>query len=122
MSKTALAFSPPPIRGTETPPDGIKWIAVDFDNTLCDAPFDAGLGVAVMGQPIPGTLEKCQELVEHGYKIVIHTSRPWYDYEAIEAWLNFYGYPYRSIVCGKLQALAYVDDRNIDHRAESWLP
>lgn len=104
------------------PPDGLKWMAVDFDNTLAQGRYNLATGENGMGPPIPGTLAKCQELVDHGYKIVIHTSRPWFDYEAIEKWLTHYGYPFSAIVCGKLQALGYVDDRNIDHRSPSWLP
>lgn len=118
----ASSFTPPRLRGDEPPPHGLKWIAVDFDNTLCQTNYDLQTGENPMGPAIPGTLEKCLELVANGYKIVIHTSRPWYDYEAIEAWLRYHHYPFHSIVCGKLQARGYVDDRNIDHRAESWLP
>jgi len=100
----------------------MKWIAIDFDLTLAANTYDIETGENPMGAPLPGTLGKCRELVDHGYKIVIHTSRPWYDYEVVEAWLMHYGYPFHSIVCGKLQALAYIDDRNIDMRSPSWLP
>lgn len=118
-----MTFTPPAARsGDAPPPDGLKWVAVDFDHTLATGLFDLETGQNPIGDPIPGTLGKCRELVTHGYKVVIHTSRPWFDYEAIEAWLDHYGYPYHAIVCGKLQAVAYVDDRNIDMRAASWVP
>lgn len=112
-----------PIRsGALPPPEGLLWIAVDFDNTLAECHFDLETGINHIGDAIPGALAKCQELADHGYKIIIHTSRPWWDYEAIEEWLNGHGFPYSRIVCGKLMARAYVDDRNIAVNRESWLP
>lgn len=123
MSETDQGFSPPALRsGALPPPDGLKWVAVDFDNTLSRCRFNLETGDNLPREPMPGSLRKCRELIEHGYKIVIHTSRPWWDYELIEAWLDHYGYPYSAIVCGKLQAVAYVDDRNIDVNEPSWLP
>lgn len=124
MSSTAQAGKPPtPIRsGAVPPPDGLLWVAVDFDNTLAECHFDLETGVNVIGDPMPGARDKCCELFNHGYKIIIHTSRPWWDYEAIEEWLILHDFPFSRIVCGKLMALAYVDDRNILHTAPSWLP
>lgn len=105
---------PPPDRHD----DRLLWIAVDFDNTLATTIWPQ----EGIGEPIESSIEKCHELVKNGYKIVIHTSRPWMDYEAIEWWLTKHDVPFSRIVCGKLMAKAYVDDRNIDMNAESWLP
>jgi hypothetical protein len=52
----------------------------------------------------------------------MHTARPWTDYEAIEAWCAHHNIPHRRIVCGKILAAAYVDDRAIHADAERWIP
>ena len=101
------------------PRTDLRWIAVDFDGTLAEKtppPWP-------LGAPIWVNIGKCNELYDHGWKIIIHTARPWSDYEAIEAWLCYVGVPFSRIVCGKLLAHRYIDDRNgpsVD--AESWLP
>ena len=58
-------------------------------------------------------------LVANGYKIIIHTSRAWNEYDIIEKWLDDWKIPHRRIVCGKLFAKYYIDDRNIEFNG-SW--
>ena len=53
---------------------------------------------------------------------MVHTARPWSDYEAIQKALNAVGWGHLRIVCGKLLAMAYIDDRAINASEESWLP
>lgn len=65
-----------------------------------------------IGVPIPKTVKWVKAQVLQGRKIIIHTSRSWADYEAIERWLKDYDIPYTLIVCGKLLAATYLDDRN----------
>ena len=88
--------------------DKLYWLAVDLDGTLAE-PIWPQVGI---GAPIPAGINYCREMNDKGMKIVIHTSRSWEDYEGIERWLNDHEVPFKAIVCGKLLALRYVDDRN----------
>ena len=86
----------------------LLWHAVDLDSTLAESvwPEDG------IGEPIPAAIVYCKHVREElGEKIAIWTSRPWADYEAIERWLNDHGVPWDKIVCGKLLAKVYIDDR-----------
>lgn len=84
-----------------------KWKAVDLDKTLAENVWpDLGIGA-----PIPEGIHYCRQATELGFRVVIHTSRPWWDYENIERWLNDHEVPFKAIVCGKLWADEYVDDR-----------
>lgn len=96
----------------------LNWLAVDFDNTLAKSVWPR----PGIGGVMPGVLDKIAEAIEAGWKIVVHTSRSWADYEQIELWLKTNEVPYHRIVCGKLLAAAYIDDRNIAADAESWIP
>ncbi len=103
---------------TIEPRTNLIWAAVDFDGTLAEHVWpDPGIG-----EPIQDNIDKLVELVQNGYKIIIHTSRGWEGYELIEAWLNHYSIPFDRIVCGKLLAKVYIDDRAIPADAESWMP
>lgn len=87
----------------------LLWYAVDLDGTLAEDiwPEDG------IGQPIDPAVDFCFRIKADGYKIAIWTSRPWADYEAIERWLDDHQIPWNKIVCGKLLAKVYVDDRAI---------
>lgn len=98
--------------------DGLKWAATDLDGTLAHSIWPE-LGI---GEPIWKNIGKMNELIDEGYKIVIHTSRHWSDYEMIEQWLEHYNIPVTKIVCGKPLAKMYIDDKAINADAESWLP
>jgi hypothetical protein len=100
----------------------LKWIAVDFDGTLAVKTWSPDNPTHVTGQPIRANLDKLREVNDAGYNVVIHTARPWSDYQAIESWLDFYNVKYKGIVCGKLLAAAYIDDRGINASAPSWIP
>jgi hypothetical protein len=110
------------------PPRGkLLWAAVDLDGTLAEGVWTADNPTADIG-PVKvyknGRTAKdlAIELVKAGYKIVVHTARSWTDYENIEKWLNHNGIPFRGIVCGKLLAAMYIDDRAISAFEYSWLP
>lgn len=111
-----MTFELPPPRSE------LKWAGVDLDGTLAQPVWTPDNPTSDIGDPIWENLAKLDELVEEGFKIVIHTSRPWTDYEAIEAWLNHYGIPFREIQCGKPLYVIYVDDRAREADAWSWLP
>lgn len=107
---------------TVPPRDDLLWIAVDLDGTIAEPIWTPQNPTSAIGDPIQRNLVKLREAVRRGYKPVIHTSRPWTDYEAIETWLNHHDVPFRGIVCGKLLAAAYCDDRAISADASSWIP
>lgn len=100
----------------------LLWIAVDLDGTLAEPIWTPENPTSAIGDPIKVNVLKLREAVRKGYKVVIHTSRPWSDYEAIEAWLNLHEIPFKAIQCGKLLAAAYVDDRAIHAGASNWTP
>ena len=100
----------------------LLWIGVDLDGTLATPLWTPENPTSEIGDPIWENIEKLQEAVSAGYKPIVHTSRPWTDYEAIENWLHHYGVPFREIQCGKPLYAAYIDDRAIRADAESWVP
>lgn len=104
------------------PRGDLLWAAIDLDGTLAEGIWTPDNPTSKIGDPIWPNVRKARELEAAGYKNIIHTSRGWTDYENIEGWLNHYNVPYRRIVCGKLLAAVYVDDRNKDINAESWIP
>jgi hypothetical protein len=110
------------------PPRGnLLWAAVDLDGTLAEGVWTPDNPTTDIGPvkvyPSGKTArDLCLELVEAGYKIVVHTSRGYTDLENIERWLEHHKIPYRQVVCGKLLAAVYIDDRNRDIFEESWVP
>lgn len=98
------------------------WLAVDLDGTLAEGIWTPENPTSAIGDPIRVNVAKLKDAVKAGYKPVIHTSRPWTDYEAIEAWLNHHEIPFKGIVCGKLLAAAYIDDRAIHAGDAHWTP
>lgn len=90
----------------------LKWIAVDFDGTIADTSIDNNFRLESVS-PVKGAVEGLYELAKMGWKIIVYTSRPWSEYNEIEKWLEENNVPYRRIICGKLMARYYVDDRNL---------
>lgn len=102
------------------PRKNLIWLAVDLDSTLAYPTWKADQKRSVIGDPIPENVAKLLEAVEHGYKVIIHTARGWVDLEMIEEWLKLHDIPYRQVICGKLLAHRYVDDKAINAREEKW--
>jgi hypothetical protein len=102
--------------------DSLLWYAIDLDKTLAQSNWSPDNPTFEIGEPMWENIRKAREVEAAGYKIIVHTSRPWGDYENIEGWLNHYNVPYRRIVCGKLLAIRYVDDKAINADEASWLP
>jgi len=102
--------------------DRLLWLAVDLDGTLAEPIWSPENPTSAIGDPIGRNVVKLREAVRRGYKAVVHTARPWSDYEAIEAWLIANDVPFRAIVCGKLLAGLYIDDRARNADESSWLP
>ena len=116
MSREMTAHSeyPPPQR------EDLIWCAIDFDGTIAYSTWSPEDPLALPGEPIERNIRKLRQLVEAGYKIVVHTSRSWCDYELIEAYLNLHHIPFSRIVCGKLLARVYVDDRAVHADDPDW--
>lgn len=91
----------------------LKWLAVDFDGTIASKNSDF-----TIGQPIQENIKKLQECIDLGYKIIIHTARHWEDYSKIEEWLINNNIKFKAIVCGKILAHRYIDDRAIPADAD----
>lgn len=120
----------------KTPPRGkLLWLAVDLDDTLAKGVWDPETLDTGIGPPKYENVQKMVQAWEAGFKIVIHTSRPWHDYEMIESWLENHShydflrgenYPLshyvKAIQCGKLLAAAYIDDRAIHESERTWIP
>jgi hydroxymethylpyrimidine pyrophosphatase-like HAD family hydrolase len=103
------------------PRSQLKWIALDHDGTMSTSTWSPENPTSEIGEPIWENVSKALALVADGFKLVVHTARPWADYEALESFYDHYDIPVRSIVCGKLLAVAYVDDRGIPASHPSWL-
>lgn len=102
--------------------DTLIWVGVDLDGTLSEPIWTPDNPTSEIGDPIWKNINKVRELVENGFKIIIHTSRAWTDYPIIEQWLIHYIVPFKEIQCGKPLYAAYVDDRAIHSEEESWIP
>lgn len=109
-------FKPQPLKSK------LIWVGVDLDGTLAKPVWTPENPTTEIGDPIWSNVDKLEALVAMGYKIFIHTSRPWTDYQIIEQWLQHYDIPYKEIQCGKPLYAAYIDDRAIRAEEDSWLP
>lgn len=101
-----MPFLPPP------PRSDLLWLAVDLDQTLSASEWSPDNPVTPPGDPIEENVAELRRCVSLGWKVAIHTSRSWAEYQVIEEWLNYHKIPFKIIVCGKLLAYRYVDDRN----------
>lgn len=97
-------------------------VGVDLDGTLAEPVWTPENPTDEIGAPIWRNVNKLVELHNAGYKIYIHTSRPDWQVELIEAWLEEHDIPYRDVRCGKPLFKLYIDDRARHADAESWLP
>lgn len=99
----------------------LKWVALDHDGTMFKSTWTQANPTADIGEPIWDNFLKALDLIDAGFKLVVHTARPWADYEALESAYAHYGLDVRAIVCGKLLAVAYVDDRAVHADHPDWL-
>lgn len=110
------SFTPPPPRAE------LKWCAVDLDGTIARGVWTPDNPTSLVGDPISHNVVKLRDLHARGWKIAIHTARPWNDYEAIESWVERWSIPVDRIICGKLLAAAYIDDQAIHAEHPDWTP
>lgn len=90
---------------------------IDFDGVLA-ASIWPHRGI---GKPLLYNHDKLRALDRAGYKVVIHTARPWSDYDTLVSWLQLYDLPFTAVVCGKFLARKYIDDKAINSEEASWL-
>ena len=112
----APKFTPPP------PRSNLQWVGVDLDETLAQGIWTPENPTAEIGPPIAGNVAKVRALAAQGWKIHVHTSRPWHEVEHIKGWLRFHGVPFAGIQCGKPLYAAYIDDRAIFAGDDDWTP
>jgi len=88
-----------------------KWIGVDLDNTIAESAWSKDrFGI---GKPLAGAVKVLQKLNKLGWKIVVYTVRPSYQYRDIEKYCKYYKIPVREILTGKPMFKFVVDDRNL---------
>lgn len=102
--------------------DTLNWVGVDLDGTIAEHIWTPEDPTPRIGDPIWDNVKKVQALAAKGFKIIIHTSRYWGDYELIEHWLRHYNIPFKEIQCGKPLYAAYIDDRAINADDPDWTP
>lgn len=113
----------PPKNYQQPPPRGnLFWVYIDLDNTLAEGIWTPDNPVTDIGDPIDANVKKARHVAAEGFKIVIHTSRAWTDYEAIEYWLRYWQVPFDNIQCGKPLGALYIDDRARHSDAFDWSP
>ena len=90
-----------------TVPEGFEWVGVDLDRTIARSIWpEVGIG-----EPIPEGVEAARHYHSEGYRIIIYTSRSWFDHGRIQAWLEHHGVKFDQIVCGKVAVGLLIDDR-----------
>lgn len=104
------------------PRSELLWVGVDLDDTLARSLWSPENPTTEIGDPIWANVYKLRQVVTEGYRIHIHSSRPWTDYEAIKGWLRHWDIPFDQIQLGKPLYILYVDDKARNADAESWLP
>jgi len=94
----------------------MKVIAVDFDGTITN-----GGEWNEESNPMEPNHAMKQHLIKEfdgtkGAFIVVYTARPHIHHEFLRRWLTKYGIPFNAIVCGKVRADVYIDDKAINAR------
>lgn len=99
-------------------PTYTKTLAIDFDGVLHD--YKNPVEGKKMGEPLAGAVAALDELYDRRYKLIIHTVKATTDSgkQAVEDWLDYYGFEYHDITAIKPRADHYIDDRAIHHT--SW--
>lgn len=109
---------------TIPPRNNLRWLGIDLDGTLAAPIWTADNPTTDIGAPLENNVGKLRRAVAKGFKVIIHTSRPWTDYENIEGWLRHHNIPFREIQCGKPLYYRYIDDRAIvadENDEEEWV-
>jgi hydroxymethylpyrimidine pyrophosphatase-like HAD family hydrolase len=84
-------------------------IAFDLDGTLArETPGKEG---GEIGEPIFPNIDLAMKWMREGNLVFIFTARGWWEYEVIRSWMEKNGLKDAVLVCGKLHADIYFDDR-----------
>lgn len=96
-----------------------KVVAIDLDGVIHNYK-NPPLPGKVMSEPFADAEEKIDDLIQRGFKIVIHTVKATTPEgkQAVIDWLDYYTIDYHEVTAVKPNALYYVDDRAIRHT--SW--
>lgn len=94
----------------------MKIYAVDLDDTIAEGTWHPTQAKSVIGEPKESIIWWVNRWYGEGAQIIIHTARSWSDKPLIEAWLQTNEVPYHAVVCGKLLANYYIDDKAISVR------
>ena len=84
-------------------------VLVDFDGVIHAYSRGWSDGTAY-DSPLPGAKEALQAMVDHGYEVVIFSTR---SSGQILEWLRLHGFPRYRVTDQKLPAIAIIDDRAI---------
>jgi uncharacterized protein (DUF1786 family) len=84
-------------------------LAIDFDDTIYNH-----------GQPMSGVAYALQELLDRGYRLVIHTlrARTSSGKAYVVEWMDRYDLPYHEVTAIKPDAILYIDNRAL--RFTTW--
>jgi len=90
--------------------------AIDFDGTITNEagdPYDSSTWVELDKKTVNEKVRMFMVnlLLEDEPTIVVYTARDWSDYYPIYRWLRDKRVPFNYLVCGKLKADVYLDDR-----------
>lgn len=103
-------------------------LAIDIDGTICSFRQEGQTYADV--EPLPGAVEKLQEMKKNGHYIILLTARHMKTCngnvglvvarqgKTLLDWLGKHGIPYDEIWFGKPQADIYIDDNG--YRFQSW--
>lgn len=90
-------------------------IIIDLDGTICTEEKTYSRALA---KPLPGAVEKLNQLYEQGHTLIIYSARTWMEYEMTADWLAKHGFRYHQLVLGKPVGDVWLDDRAI--RFQGW--
>lgn len=93
-------------------------LAIDFDGVIHD--HTAPIKGKRMGEPLSGSKEALDDLIDKGFRIVIYSvkARTPSGNAAVRGWLDYWDMPYHEVTALKPNADVYIDDRAVRH--ESW--
>lgn len=100
-----------------------KWkVSVDFDGVLHQDRTPWVNADVIPDPPTPGSLEFIQECFRNGVSVAISSCRAKdpKGKEAIEKWLEKYGFPVMYVGAEKLYADVYIDDRAYRFTGNNW--
>lgn len=87
----------------------MKTLVVDIDGVICP---EGKTFEKYTFEPIPGSVEKINQLFRKGYHIILFTARSWAEYHLLKKWLDTHKFHYDQLICGKPIGDAVIDDRS----------